>query len=170
LTVGHSTRTIEEFLSLLRAHGVEELIDIRTAPGSRRNPQFHREALRQSLERAGIGYRHMPELGGLRRAQPDSINTGWQNAGFRGYADYMQTPEFTEGIERLIELSREKPTAIMCAEAVPWRCHRSLVADALTARKIPVEHIMNATRRQGHKLTPYARVEGTRVWYPVLIV
>ena len=168
-TIGHSTRPKEEFIGLLQAHGVEQLIDIRTVPRSRRNPQFNREALPEPLAAAGIDYLHMPSLGGLRHARPDSPNTAWQNASFRGYADYMQTPEFAAGIEELIQLGSDKQTAIMCAEAVPWRCHRSLVGDALMARGIPVEDIMSATRRQAHKLTPFARVEGTRVWYPGLV-
>lgn len=167
-TIGHSTRPIEEFINLLQAHGVEQLIDIRTVPRSRRNPQFNREALPQSLAAAGIGYMHMPSLGGLRHARPDSPNSAWRNDSFRGYADYMQTPEFGAAVEKLIELASDKQTAIMCAEAVPWRCHRSLVGDALTARGIPVEDIMSVARRQAHKLTPFARVEGTRVWYPGL--
>ena len=168
-TIGHSTRTIEEFLNLLAANGVAELVDIRTVPRSRTNPQFNRESLPESLKAAGIGYVHMPSLGGLRRARPDSTNTGWRNASFRGYADYMQTPEFATAIQKLIERGAQKQVAIMCAEAVPWRCHRSLVADALTARGISVEDIMSVSRRQPHKLTPFAQVEGTRVWYPGLI-
>lgn len=168
-TVGHSTRPIEDFVALLAAHGVEQLIDIRTIPRSRTNPQFNRDTLPQTLQRAGIAYEHMPELGGLRHARPDSPNTGWRNASFRGYADYMQTTEFAAAIAHLIEMGQGKQTAIMCAEAVPWRCHRSLVADALTARGVPVEDIMSAARRSPHKLTPFARVEGTRVWYPGLI-
>jgi uncharacterized protein (DUF488 family) len=168
-TVGHSTRTLEEFVSLLEAHGVEELVDIRTVPRSRTNPQFNRETLPDALERAGIGYVHMAALGGLRHARRDSVNTAWQNASFRGYADYMQTPEFAGALEALVELGATKQIAIMCAEAVPWRCHRSLVADALTARGVAVEHIMSAAKRQAHKVTPFAKVEGTRVWYPGLI-
>jgi uncharacterized protein (DUF488 family) len=168
-TVGHSTRPIEDFIALLAAHGVEQLIDIRTIPRSRTNPQFNRDTLPKTLERAGIEYLHIPELGGLRHARPDSPNTAWRNASFRGYADYMQTPEFAEAVARLIEIGQKKQTAIMCAEAVPWRCHRSLVADALTARGAPVEDILSATRRSPHKLTPFAKIEGTRVWYPGLI-
>jgi uncharacterized protein (DUF488 family) len=168
-TVGHSTRPIEDFIALLAAHGVEQLIDIRTIPRSRTNPQFNRDTLPKTLERAGIEYLHIPELGGLRHARPDSPNTAWRNASFRGYADYMQTPEFTKAIAQLIEIAQGKQTAIMCAEAVPWRCHRSLVADALTARGVPVEDILSATRRSPHKLTPFAKIEGTRVWYPGLI-
>jgi uncharacterized protein (DUF488 family) len=167
-TIGHSTHPIEEFIHLLQAHGVEQLIDIRTVPRSRTNPQFNRDILPASLKDAGIGYLHMPALGGLRRARPDSPNTAWRNASFRGYADYMQTPEFTAAIDSLIELGNRTQVAIMCAEAVPWRCHRSLVADALSARGIPVEDILSAGRRQPHKLTPFAKVEGARVWYPGL--
>jgi len=168
-TIGHSTRQIEDFIELLQAHGVQELIDIRTVPRSRTNPQFNRETLPISLKPAHIGYLHMPALGGLRHPRPDSPNTAWRNASFRGYADYMQTPEFTEAIARLIGLSRQNQIAIMCAEAVPWRCHRSLVADALTARDVPVEHIMSPTKRQPHKVTPFAQIENTRVTYPGLI-
>ena len=168
-TIGHSTRPIEDFIALLQTHGVEELIDIRSVPRSRTNPQFNRETLPTSLKPAHVGYMHMAELGGLRHARPDSPNTAWQNASFRGYADYMQTPEFTEAIARLIGLGHERQIAIMCAEAVPWWCHRSLVADALTARDIAVEHIMSSTKRQPHKLTPFAQVENTRVLYPGLI-
>jgi uncharacterized protein (DUF488 family) len=168
-TVGHSTRPIEEFLSLLQVHGVELLVDIRAVPRSRTNPQFNRETLAESLHSAGSEYLHMPALGGLRQARDDSPNSGWKNASFRGYADYMQTPAFARAIDTLINLGAGKQVAIMCAEAVPWRCHRSLVADALIARGIAVEDILAATRRQAHKLTPFARVEGTRVWYPGLI-
>ena len=129
LTIGHSTRAIEEFVRLFKAHAVTQLIDVRTVPRSRHNPQFNRETLPASLENAGIAYLHMPELGGLRRATSDSVNTGWQNASFRGHADYMQTPEFRAAIERLIRLVSQGQIAVMCAEAVPWRCHRSLIAD-----------------------------------------
>lgn len=168
-TIGHSTRPIEEFVRLLEAHGVKQLIDIRTVPRSRTNPQFNRDTLPNSLKDAGIGYLHMPALGGLRHARADSPNTAWRNPSFRGYADYMQTPEFAAAIDSLIELGSASQAAIMCAEAVPWRCHRSLVGDALSVRGIPVEDILSSTRRQPHKLTPFARVEGTRVWYPGLI-
>jgi uncharacterized protein (DUF488 family) len=166
LTIGHSTRSIDEFLRMLRAHAVQRLVDIRTVPGSRHNPQYGSEALRNSLESAGIEYIHMKELGGLRKPMPDSINTGWKNASFRGYADYMQTQEFDATLEHLIDLAREKRSAMMCAEAVPWRCHRSLVADALTARGIAVEHIMSKTRRDSHRLIPFARRTGFRITYP----
>jgi len=164
LTVGHSTRTIDELIELLQAHGVTRLVDVRTIPRSSHNPQFNRDALPKSL--APIAYTHTPELGGLRRARKDSPNTGWRNLSFRGFADYMQTPEFERGLEQLIELAAAERVAIMCAESVPWRCHRSLIADALVARGIPVEEILSATRAQPHPLTPFARVEGSRVTYP----
>lgn len=166
LTVGHSNRALAEFLALLKAHAVQRLVDVRTIPRSRHNPQFNREALAASLRRARIAYTHLPKLGGLRHAHRDSINTGWQNSSFRGYADYMQTPEFAAALGRLEGLAKHKLCAIMCAEAVPWRCHRSLVADALTVRGYPVEHIMTPTRRNAHKLTPFARVLGKRITYP----
>lgn len=164
-TIGHSTLPIEEFVDLLKRNGVEQLIDIRTVPRSRRNPQFNRDALPGPLARAGIRYLHMAELGGLRHPRPDSPNGAWRNDSFRGYADYMQTSQFAAGIEKLMELGSEKQVAIMCAEAVPWRCHRSLVGDALTARGVAVEDIIGG-RRQPHKLTPFAQIEATRVWYP----
>jgi uncharacterized protein (DUF488 family) len=168
LTIGHSTHPVEEFLALLRAHGVEQLVDIRTIPKSRRNPQFNREELAATLKGAHIRYEHMPGLGGLRHPRKDSINTAWRNASFRGYADYMQTPQFEESLRKLIETASERRTVIMCAEAVPWRCHRSLVADALSARGIRVEHIMNETTRKPHAYRPFARVDGEIVTYPGL--
>lgn len=166
LTIGHSTRTIEEFIHLLVAHAVTRVVDVRTVPRSRHNPQFNRDTLPASLQRAGIGYTHLAELGGLRHTAADSPNTGWHNASFRGYADYMQTPEFDQAIQRLIQLANHDRIAIMCAEAVPWRCHRSLIADALLVRGIVCEDIMSATRRQVHTLTPFAWVEGSRITYP----
>jgi uncharacterized protein (DUF488 family) len=167
LTVGHSTRSIEAFLDLLRAQGVKRVIDVRTIPRSRHNPQFNREALPQTLRQAGIGYTHLPELGGLRHARRDSPNMGWRNTSFRGYADYMQTPEFEVGLDTLMTAGEREPIVIMCAEAVPWRCHRSLIADALSVRGIPVEHILSATRTQPHMLTPFAQVHGMRITYPI---
>ncbi len=164
--VGHSTRTIEEFLGLLRAHGIRLLVDVRTVPRSRHNPQFNQEALRGALRRARIGYRHMKGLGGLRHARKDSPNGAWRNASFRGFADYMQTPEFVENLERVIEFARRSPAALMCAEAVPWRCHRSLIADALLARRIRVEELSSLSSTRPHTLTPWARVRGRRVDYP----
>lgn len=166
LTIGHSTRTLDSFIGLLQAHGVKRLVDVRTVPRSRRNSQFNRETLPEALLAAGIAYTHMPGLGGLRHPRRDSSNTAWQNPGFRGYADYMQTLEFEKGLEDLLALARTERIAIMCAEAVPWRCHRSLISDALSARGIAVEHIMTPTRRDPHRITPFARIEGTRVAYP----
>jgi len=166
LTIGHSTRAIDEFVRLLRQHGVERLVDIRTIPRSRRNPQFNSEALAKSLERERIDYTHIKELGGLRHAHKDSINTGWRNASFRGYADYMQTEEFAVAVRRLLQLFAGKRCAVMCAESVPWRCHRSLLADALAARGIPVEHILSGCRRDLHNITPFARIENEKVTYP----
>jgi len=166
LTIGHSTRTFEAFLRLLQSHGVEQVVDVRTIPRSRRNPQFNKETLPDALKAASIGYEHMAGLGGLRHAHADSVNTGWQNASFRGFADYMQTSEFAESLESLIALAKKKRIAVMCAEAVPWRCHRSLIADALTVRGIKVEHIMSGVRLQDHALTSFAQVEGLRITYP----
>ena len=165
-TIGHSTRSIEDFLELLRVHGVTCLLDVRTIPRSRHNPQFNRDTLPESLRQASIDYGHMPELGGLRHTRPDSPNMGWRNSSFRGFADYMQTPAFETGIEALIAAAAREPIAIMCAEAVPWRCHRSLIADALVVRGIPVDHIMSVTRANPHVLTPFARVHGTHITYP----
>ena len=166
LTIGHSTRSIESFIEMLHAHGVKRVVDVRTIPRSRTNPQFNRKILTQSLAEAGIGYTHVAELGGLRHARKDSINTGWRNASFRGYADYMQTPDFEAAVESLIEIAKREQVTIMCAEAVPWRCHRSLIGDALKVRGIAVEDIMSATRTQPHALTPFAKVNGTQVTYP----
>lgn len=166
LTVGHSNRSLEEFLGPLESHGVELVADIRSVPRSRHNPQFNMDALAESLVGAGVRYLHMPGLGGLRHPQKDSINGGWRNASFRGYADYMRTWAFEKALVELLQVAGQWRTAIMCAEAVPWRCHRSLVADALTARGVPVEHIMNATRASPHRLTPFAHVEGENVTYP----
>ena len=153
---------------MLEAHGIQQLADVRTIPKSRRNPQFGQDQLAAALEQHGIRYIHLPGLGGLRHARKDSINTGWKNASFRGYADYMQTPAFADSVAKLIELAGPAPTVIMCAEAVPWRCHRSLIADALAARGIEVEHIFSATSRKSHTYTPFARIEGESVTYPAL--
>lgn len=165
-TIGHSTRTLGELVALLHAAGVSVLADIRTIPRSRHNPQFDGEALRTSLGSRSIRYAHLAQLGGLRRARRDSPNTGWRNASFRGFADYMQTEGFERGLEELRALTGEGRVAVMCAEAVPWRCHRSLVADALTARGATVEHILGASKTSPHHLTPFAKLEGTRVRYP----
>jgi uncharacterized protein (DUF488 family) len=166
MTIGHSTRPIEEFIELLQKNGVEHLVDVRTIPRSRHNPQFNVDSLPKSLQSAGIAYTHLKELGGLRKPKADSINTGWRNSSFRGYADYMQAPEFEAALGKLLQLAKEKECAIMCAEAVPWRCHRSLIGDALLARKIPVEDIISGSRRQPHEFTPFAKVRGARVTYP----
>ena len=165
-TVGHGTRSIEEFVSLLREHEITQLADIRTVPKSRHNPQFWGEALAESLEAAGICYLHLKGLGGLRKSRPDSPNTGWRNDSFRGYADYMLTPEFEEALEELLGLLRLQPTAIMCAETVYWRCHRSLVADALLVRGIESFHLLSPGKAAPHTLTRFARAEGTRLIYP----
>jgi uncharacterized protein (DUF488 family) len=166
MTIGHSTHTIEEFIGLLQAHGATCVVDVRTMPGSRHNPQFNKDSLPLSLKKSGLGYVHMPGLGGLRHAKPDSPNMGWRNASFRGYADYMQTPEFAQSLEELVRLSSQERIVLMCAEAVPWRCHRSLIADALLVRGIHTEDIMSAARRQVHTLTPFAKVRGTVITYP----
>ncbi len=169
-TIGHSTLPGDVFIKALHEEGVRFLVDIRTIPKSRHNPQFMQEALAGSLHKAGIAYRWQQSLGGLRHAHKDSINMGWHNPSFRGYADYMQTKDFESAIDELLQASPESETAIMCAEAVPWRCHRSLVADALTARNVSVENIFcdaqGRHHRAQHKFTSFARVEGERVWYP----
>lgn len=165
-TIGHSTRSIEEFLAVLRAHGVERVADVRTIPRSRHNPQFGADRLSESLQRAGIEYTPMPRLGGLRRPRPDSVNTGWHHSAFRGYADYMETAAFAGALDDLVRAAAEKPTTVMCAEAVPWRCHRSLLADALTARGLPVIHLFHERKSEPHRLTSFARVEGGRLTYP----
>jgi len=165
-TIGHSTRSVEDFIALLLAHHIELIVDVRTVPRSRRNPQFNRETLPQSLQEAEISYEHIPALGGFRRPNPHSANTGWRNASFRGYADYMQTAAFGAAIESLAERAHRQRLAVMCAEAVPWRCHRSLIADALVVRGIPVEEIISTTRTQPHAMTSFSHVEGTIVTYP----
>lgn len=165
-TVGHSTLPIERFITLLQTYGIEGLADIRTIPRSRHNPQFNADALGPALQANKIEYTPLEALGGLRHTHKDSPNSGWRNDSFRGYADYMQTQAFLDGLERLIRLSRDRRVAIMCAEAVPWRCHRSLVADALTIRRIPVVEILSETSFRAHKLTPFAHVEDSRITYP----
>ncbi len=166
-TVGHSTRSLDELVQLLRAHGVERLVDVRTVPRSRHNPQFNRGDLAKALHNRRFSYRHLKRLGGLRHARRDSPNTGWRNASFRGFADYMQTPSFAQALDDLIQLAKQKRTAIMCAEAVPWRCHRSMIADALLVRGIEVQHILSRGPTKPHTLTPFAHVEGTRITYPL---
>ena len=165
-TIGHSTRTIEQFLELLKAHNIEELVDVRTIPKSRHNPQFSKEALAASLQQAGIAYAHLPQLGGLRHSRKDSVNLGWQNTSFRGYADYMATPEFQAALDELKALAEKKRVAIMCAEAVPWRCHRSLIADALTVQGWQVLHIQSRKTASPHVLTPFLKVQDGRLTYP----
>ena len=158
-TLGHSTRQIDEFIGLLRAHQISFLVDVRTVPRSRYNPQFNTDTLAQSLPDTGLQYRHLPKLGGLRKPKNDSLNDGWRNASFRGYADYMQTDEFLKALEELMAGSRLQPTAIMCAEAVPWRCHRSLIADALVSRGWNIRHIMSPEKATPHVLTSFAHFE-----------
>lgn len=165
-TVGHSTLPIAEFIARLAAYGVRQLGDIRSVPRSRHNPQFNADSLPNSLAAAGIVYIAMPGLGGLRHSRRDSPNGGWRNTSFRGYADYMQTEAFAAALAELIRLGRDQRTAIMCAEAVPWRCHRSLVADALEVRGVPVVEILTDSQWRPHKLTPFAHVEGTSITYP----
>jgi uncharacterized protein (DUF488 family) len=165
-TIGHSTHPIDHFIDLLQANGVKQLIDIRTIPKSRHNPQFNSDALAKSLHAAHISYLHMKDLGGLRHPRKDSINTGWRHESFRGYADYMQTEEFAAALARAIDLAKQRPTTLMCAEAVPWRCHRSLVADALSVRGIRVLEIIGPTKPKEHTLTPFARLRGTQITYP----
>lgn len=167
-TVGHSTRSLEAFIALLRAYGVARVADIRSVPRSRRNPQFNAETLGPALAAAGVAFEPLKALGGLRHAHRDSPNQGWRNESFRGYADYMQTEAFAEGLDHLIETSRRQRVAIMCAEAVPWRCHRSLVADALLVRGVPAIEILSETSWRPHKLTPFARVAGAHITYPAI--
>ncbi len=165
-TIGHSTRTIQEFVKILQAYTIETVVDVRTIAASRHNPQYNEAELRKSLSPEGIGYIRMKGLGGLRHTTKASVNTGWHNAAFRGYADYMQTPEFAENIEQLIKIAAEKRTAIMCAEAVPWRCHRSLIGDALVVRNADVVDIMNEKVSRPHALTSFAQIDGARITYP----
>jgi len=165
-TVGHSTHPIDEFVDLLRAHGVGQLVDIRTIAKSRHNPQFWEDAMRESLPANGIVYQRLESLGGLRPTTKDSVNGEWKNKSFRGYADYMQTDAFAAGLAELLTLAKKKPTAIMCAEAVPWRCHRSLVGDALLVRGVEVLDIMTPKSAKPHKLTSFAHVDGTTITYP----
>ena len=165
-TIGHSTRTAREFVELLRVHRVEQVVDIRTIPRSRYNPQFNRPALARSLRAVKIGYRHLKALGGLRHARPDSTNLGWHNASFRGFADYMQTADFAAGLTRIKQIATRRPTVIMCAEALPWRCHRSLIADALTVAGWRVLHIQNRQTARPHKRTLFLKVRSGRPVYP----
>lgn len=165
-TIGHSTRPIASFLRLLMAHGVTLLLDVRRFPASRTNPQFNSDALAASLAEVHIKYRHVPGLGGRRQPKKDSINAGWSHSSFRGYADYMQTAEFAREIDRVIDDAAGDRVAVMCAEAVPWRCHRSLIADALLVRGVDVREISSGVRATPHELTSFAKVEDGRVTYP----
>jgi len=165
-TIGHSTRSLGELVEALHSFEVRELVDVRTVPRSRHTPQFNAESLGQTLPERGVGYRHLAALGGLRHSRKDSINTGWRNASFRGYADYMQSEEFAVGIEELLSIGSGATTAIMCAEAVPWRCHRSMIGDALLVRGVDVWDIFDGSHARPEKLTSFARVDGTRITYP----
>lgn len=165
-TIGHSTRSIEDFLEILKQYHISEVVDIRSIPKSRHNPQFNSDELAHVLRNHHIGYRHQKDLGGLRYAHKNSVNVAWRNASFRGYADYMQTEEFKEGIQKLIETAHDKVVVIMCAESVPWRCHRSLIGDALLVRDVQVEDIYSMTSVKPHSLTPWAVVHGTNITYP----
>jgi uncharacterized protein (DUF488 family) len=166
-TIGHSTRTLDELIGLLKTYGVTLVVDVRSVPRSRHNPQFNKETLPAILKPEGIKYIHIPEIGGLRRPKHESINLAWKNRGFRGYADYMQTKEFTDNLLKIIALARENCLALMCAEALPWRCHRSLISDALTVRHIKVQHIISTTSCLNHEISEMALVEGTKITYPL---
>lgn len=165
-TIGHSTRSLDELVELLKAHDIQEVVDIRTLPGSKHNPQFNKEELSAFLKKHKIDYVHMKSLGGLRKPNKDSVNTGWKASSFRGFADYMQTPKFQSEIESLIEIAKNKRIALMCAEAVPWRCHRNLIADALVVRNVGVKHIISASDAREHRMTSFARVENNSLTYP----
>ena len=165
-TIGHSTRPFDDFVRILNTYGIEALVDIRTVPKSRHNPQFHIDSLRASLPDNGIAYQHLAALGGLRHASKDSPNKGWRNTSFRGYADYMATPEFAAGLAELLAMAADQTTAIMCAEAVPWRCHRSLVGDALLLRGVDVIDIYDEKKAQPERLTSFAVVDGQTLTYP----
>ena len=166
LTIGHSTRTLDDFIGILRAHGVARLVDIRTIPRSRHNPQFNQETLSKKLKESAIDYVPMKQLGGLRHPKADSLNMGWKNSSFRGFADYMQTEEFTKGVDQLIGLAQSGQACIMCAEVLPWRCHRWLISDALSIRGVQVEHIMTIDTRTKHSLTRFALVKDSQITYP----
>lgn len=165
-TLGHSTMELEAFAALLGRFGIRRLVDVRTIPRSRHNPQFNGDALCRYLREIGVEYRHMQELGGLRRPRHDSPNQGWRNKSFRGYADYMQTTAFAEAMNHLALLAAEKTTAVMCAEALPWRCHRALIGDALLVRQIDVRDIIGPTSCRERVLSPMAKVEGMQIVYP----
>ena len=168
-TIGHSTRTADEFLTLLTAHGVRQIADVRTVPQSKRHPHFSRDALAASLAAQGVGYRHFPALGGLRRPRADSVNTAWQHPGFRGYADHMQTDEFRHALGQLEQFASQVSTSVLCAEAVWWQCHRRLLADALIFRGASVRHILSAAEPKPHELSDFARAQAGGVIYPGLL-
>jgi uncharacterized protein (DUF488 family) len=165
-TIGHSTRPLEEFIAILKAYGITRVIDVRTVPRSLRNPQFNIETLPEDLKKVGIGYLHMPGVGGLRKPLKTSQNTGWRNTAFRGYADYMQTTEFITALNQLIDIASADKVALMCAEVLPWKCHRSLLSDALVVRSVTVEHILSLTKKYPHRITPWAQIEGQKIIYP----
>lgn len=166
-TIGHSTHTINEFIELLHAHGIQEVVDLRSIPRSHHNPQFNEDVLKQSLKESHIRYKHLKKLGGLRHSKKDSINLGWHNVSFRGFADYMSTPEFEEGLEALMKIAHAHTTAIMCAEALPWRCHRSLIGDSLTKKGWLVRDIMSRTSAMKHRLTPFLKTRKGQLTYPI---
>lgn len=165
-TIGHSTHPIDEFIELLKSHGIRELVDVRSIPMSRYNPQFNTDALKRSLSQAGINYRLLKKLGGRRHTKKDSVNLGWRNTSFRGYADYMSTQEFAEGMASLEKVAAARPNAIMCAEAVPWRCHRSLISDALIKRGWLVRDITSKSKAARHRLTPFLKMRKGQIVYP----
>ena len=168
-TIGHSTRTLDEFIGLLKTYSITLVVDVRTVPRSRHNPQFNKETLPASLKTSGVHYIHMPEIGGLRHPKRDSINLAWKNMGFRGYADFMQTQEFTDNLLKIIALAGENCFALMCAEVLPWRCHRSLISDALVVRHVKVQHIISVTSCLNHELNEMAHVEGNQITYPLFV-
>lgn len=165
-TIGHSTHSLEDFLNIIKSYEITALVDVRSVPRSRHTPQFNRESLPDILKDQGIAYHHIAKLGGLRHSKKDSINTGWHNSSFRGYADYMQTDDFLDGINQLLEITKNQTVAIMCAEAVPWRCHRSMIGDALIVRGIKVIDIFDAKKSQEEKLTNFSKVRGIKISYP----
>ncbi len=169
LTIGHSTLAIDDFINILKNNGIDKVVDIRTIPRSRHNPQFNLVILPVSLKAAKIGYQHMKGLGGLRHPLKNSVNMGWENSSFRGFADYMQTDEFLQNLRELIKIAGKQQTVIMCAEAVPWRCHRSLIADALTIKGIHIEHIIGTARPRPHIITPWTKVQDGIIIYPAVV-
>lgn len=165
-TIGHSTRSLDELLEILKVYNIEQLVDVRSVPRSRHTPQFNSDNMSGELPKSSINYIHLASLGGLRHASKDSINLGWHNASFRGYADYMQTKDFANGLDELLELARQKTTCIMCAEAVPWRCHRSMIGDAISVHDIPVIDIFDKNKSVPEKITSFAKIDGNTITYP----